>query len=626
MISKYKPKNKMFYENLSEGFFDEHEKIEPKRLTINSTSPLIQNSKEYSIHYMRQESDQVTDRNKRMEYLMDKFDLNHLNDELKGKIREICYHYSDAFYIEGDVLKPTNAYIHSMKLKPNIDVVHVKQYRIPENHKEEIERQINDLVGKRIIEKSTSRFNSPLLLVKKAPDESGKPQFRLVLDYRKLNEATITQAYPIPLIDEIVDQMNGATCFTKLDVQSAFHQILLEEKSRHLTAFSTTYNHYQYRTVPFGLQSAPVAWLYTIGRILQKFINRNLFTYMDDIVLVGRDIDSNLKLLKQVLKQLIKSNLKLKPEKCSLLQNSIRYLGFKLSKNGVEVDERKIDCIKKYPRPKNVVEVQRFVGFVNFYRKYIYNFSKIAKPLYDLCEKDKEFLWNDDAETAFNTLRIKLMNPPILAYPQFEYPFVITSDASKVAIAAILSNKIDREERPIQYFSKTLNQAQRNYSTIELELFAIIASIRHWSCYLHNKFFVVSDHKPIEYLFNAKHSSSRIHRWRLELLEFQFEVIYKKGKLNVCADALSRIEIENDPTIEEELKSIFTVTTRSCLKANNDMKDGTREIKKPQIKDRINSFYLEERTTFYQRTVHLTIYSFVSIGHMVKCTNKFNIS
>lgn len=186
----------------------------------------------------------------------------------------------------------------------------------------------------------------------------------------------------------------------------------------------------------------------------------------------------------------------------------------------------------------------------------------------------------------------------MLAYPRFDYPFVITSDASKVAIAAILSNRIDGEERPIQYFSKTLNSAQRNYSTIELELFAIIASIRHWSCYLHNKFFVISDHKPIEYLFNAKHNSSRIHRWRLELLEFQFEVVYKKGKLNVCADALSRIEIENDPEIEEELKSISTVTTRSRSKTENTQENEKVEIKKPQIEDRINSYFIEEKATF----------------------------
>lgn len=451
MISEYKPKNVTFYEELPNSFFDNHEEINPSKIHVQpplEDMNLLSNERKHLNNYSN--SREITNKRERMEYLLNKFDLSHLNNELKNKIADICYEFSDAFYIEGDVLKPTNAYIHSIKLKHNVDVVHVKQYRIPENHKPEIERQVRDLEEKEVIEKSTSRFNSPLLLVKKAPDKTGTPQFRLVLDFRKLNEATIPQAYPIPLIDEIIDQMNDATCFTKLDVPSAFHQVLLDEKCRHLTAFSTTYNHYQFRTVPFGLQSAPVAWLYTITRVLQKFINRNLFTYMDDIVLVNRDAESNLQLLRKVLMQLIKFNLKLKPEKCSLLQASIKYLGFKLSKNGVEVDESKTACIQKYPRPKSVVEVQRFVGFVNFYRKHIYDFSRIARPLYDLCKKDNEFVWSTQCESAFNTLRLKLMNPPILVYPRFEYPFIITSDASKVAIAAILSNQIEGEDRPIQ--------------------------------------------------------------------------------------------------------------------------------------------------------------------------------
>lgn len=599
MFSGTKFKNENFYEELPSQIFDQFDDLNTQKLNMeeeNDFMPLNENKlKQESFINNENIQNQITDKYERLNYLMDKMDLNHLGDEYKEKIKEICYEYSDAFYVDSDILTPTNAYVHSIKLKPNVDAVHIKQYRIPEGQKEEIERQIKDLEDKRIIEKSTSRFNSPLLLVKKAPDGDGKPQFRLVLDYRKVNDATIPQAYPIPLIEEIIDQMHDVACFTKLDVQSAFHQIMLDEKCRHITAFSTTYNHYQFRTVPFGLQSAPVAWLYTINRVLQKFINRNLFTYMDDIVLVNKDQESNILLLKQVLKQLIRFNIKLKPEKCALLQPSIKYLGFKLSKNGVEVDENKISCVKKYPTPKNVTEVQRFVGFVNFYRKHIYDFSKIARPLYNLCKKDQTFEWTTECEEAFQTLKFKLMNPPVLIYPRFDYPFVITSDASKVAIAAILSNKIDGEERPIQYFSKTLNSAQRNYSTIELELFAIIASIRHWSCYLHNKFYVVSDHKPIEYLFNSKNNSSRIHRWRLELLEFQFEVAYRKGKLNVCADALSRIEIENDPEIEEELKSIFMVTTRAKVK-ENEMKssESTKQTKIP-IKKRIELFFIEEK-------------------------------
>lgn len=250
------------------------------------------------MNYISENENQIIDKSKRLEYLMQKFDLEHLDNKAIENIKEICYECSDVFFIEGDELKPTSAYIHSIKLKPNVDTVHTKQYRIPEGHKHEIERQINELEEQDIIEKSTSRFNSPLLLVKKAPDKYGKPQSRLVFDYRKVNEASIPQKYPMPMMDEIIDQMSGTTYFTKLDVKSAYHQILLDENCRHITAFSTTYNHYQFKKVPVGSQSSPVAWLYTISRVLQKFINRNLFTYMDDIVLVNKDQESNIKLLK----------------------------------------------------------------------------------------------------------------------------------------------------------------------------------------------------------------------------------------------------------------------------------------------------------------------------------------
>lgn len=344
----YSQKNDNFYEQLPLETFENYEKIDTVKLNVQTDIqdifPIIDSNIKsgYSISYYGLNQNVISDPNERLDYLMNKLDLNHLNEQIKQKVKQICYEYSDAFYIEGDILKPTTAYVHSIKLKPNIDTVFVKQYRIPENQKEEMEKQIADLEKKKIIEKSTSRFNSPLLLVKKAPDEKGNPQFRLVLDYRKVNEATIPQAYPIPLIDEIIDQMHDATCFTELDIQSAFHQIMLDENCRHITAFSTTHNHYQFRTVPFRLQSSPAAWLHTITRVLQKFINRNLFTYMDDIVLSTADYESSLNLLKKVLKQLIRFNLKLKPEKCSLLQNSIKYLGFKLSKTGVEIDESKI--------------------------------------------------------------------------------------------------------------------------------------------------------------------------------------------------------------------------------------------------------------------------------------------
>lgn len=220
----------------------------------------------------------------------------------------------------------------------------------------------------------------------KTSENQEKINYRMVIDYRKLNEATISQSYPIPLIDEISDNLHSSEVFTVLDVYSAFHQILLREDCRHLTAFSTSNSHYQFRCTPFGLQSSPIAWLYTISGVLRDFTNKNIFWYMDDIIIHEKNDTLNINMIKRVLKQLIKHNIKLKPEKCSFLQKSVKFLGYKISGNGLEIDESRIRCIKLYPRPKNVQEVQRFCGFANFYRKWVYDFAQTAKPLYNLCK------------------------------------------------------------------------------------------------------------------------------------------------------------------------------------------------------------------------------------------------
>lgn len=265
------------------------------------------------------------------------------------KIRNICLRYQEAFYVEGDKLKTTNIYEHTIKLKPDVDTIFIRQYRVPEIHKQEINKQINELLEKNIIEKSTSRFNSPILLVKKHSDYPNKPNYRLVIDYRKLNEATIPQVYPMPLIDEVADHLQNSEVFTILDVYSAFHQIQLSKECRPLTAFSTSKEHYQFRCTPFELQSSPIAWLYTINNVLREIANENIFWYMDDIISSHtQDEVSNLKIFKKVLKQLIKYNIKLKPEKCKFLRKNVKFLGYNISKHGLEIDYSKTKTIKEY--------------------------------------------------------------------------------------------------------------------------------------------------------------------------------------------------------------------------------------------------------------------------------------
>lgn len=612
--SRTQRKNPTFYAKLADTFFDEknYKIIKNKPMKIKKMNT-FRNMKTTPKHLILNTSNttRVINQNERCVQLMNKLKLEGLNHNQREEIRKICLEYSDAFYIDGDRLKTTDVYQHTIKLKPDTDTVFVKQYRIPEMQKQEVDRQINELLKNNIIEKSTSRFNSPLLLVKKRSDEENKTNYRMVIDYRKLNEATINQAHPIPLIDEITDNLHTSEVFTVLDVYSAFHQILLKEDCRHLTAFSTSNAHYQFRCTPFGLQSSPIAWLYTINAVLRDFTNKNLFWYMDDIIIHEKDDKANINIIKKVLKQLIKHNIKLKPEKCQFLQKSVKFLGYQISGKGLEIDETRIRCIKLYPKPSNVQEVQRFCGFVNFYRKWVYDFAKTARPLYNLCKKDIKFDWNNNCQDAFEKLKTALITPPVLAFPRFDLDFILSTDASKVSCSGILANRDGRDERPIQYFSRSLNDAQTRYSAIELELLAIIWSVEWFRVYLYGrKFYIYTDHKPLIYLFNNKNMNCRLHRWRLTLMEYNFEVIHREGKANVGPDALSRIKLDNTDT-ETPLKTIFKVETRS----NATTDSSTTEPYQPG-KTKSQYYYIEEK--------HNLIFNIGEYDHLFYLLNKSN--
>lgn len=573
----------------------EFEELIPKRFNkINErkTTGNI-NSKNVTINTL-QSSNEITNPKDRMKLIMEKINTKNLNEFQINEIQKICLEYCHAFYIEGDNLKPTNAYEHSIKLKPEVDNIFIRQYRLPETQKTEIKKQVQQLLSKNIIEKSTSKFNSPMLLVKKKSDNPKKFEFRLVIDYRKLNKGTIAQAYPMPLIDEISDKLYNSKSFTVLDVFSAFHQIELTKECRHLTAFSTDTEHYQFKRVPFGLQSSPIAWLYTINRVLRDFSHKKIFCYMDDIIIHENNDNQNLILIKTILKQLIKFNIKLKPEKCNFLQKSVTYLGYKISDKGLEIDESKMRCIKEYPKPKNIKEVMRFCGFTSYYRKWIFNFAKIAKPLYNLLKKEVNFEWNSNCENAFQTLKLALITPPVLAFPNFELDFILATDASNIACSGILSNRENKTERPIQYFSRSLNETQSKYSAIELELLAIVWSIEWFRPYLYGrKFFIFTDHKPLIYLFGNNNMNARLHRWRLLLMEYQFEIIHREGKANQGPDALSRIQIE----IKENQiqKTIFMVKTRANQNITiNDNVSKNNNINKKTGKNTL--YYIEENS------------------------------
>lgn len=353
-----------------------------------------------------------------------------MNEEEQKSIENICAKFPDVFHLPGDNLTTTSLYQQSIELKPQCTPVYVKPYRLPHAHKKEIDNQIKGMLEDGIIEESRSVWSSPLLLVPKKLDSTGVKKWRIVIDYRKLNDQIQDDKFPLPNITDILDSLSGALYFSTLDLYQGFYQINLHKNSRPYTAFTTSKNQYQMTRLPMGLKTSPSA-----------------FSRMITVAMSGlnyeqclRNLENHNKNLMDVFTRLRKVNLKLNPAKCKFLQKEILYLGHKVSEKGIAPDPEKTKTLESYPTPQNNNDVKRFVAFANYYRKFIPNFAKIAYPLNNLSRKNVTFLWTKEYEIAFQYLKAALINPPVLQYPNFsdQNEFLLQTDASGIAIGAVL--------------------------------------------------------------------------------------------------------------------------------------------------------------------------------------------
>lgn len=472
------------------------------------------------------------------------------------------------FCLPGDQLTVTTAAEHAIPT-PTIDPtrgINTKPYRIPEVHREEVQKQTEQMLRDGIIAPSVSPWNSPILVVPKKADASGKKKWRIVVDFRKLNEVTIGDSFPIPVISEILDTLGNSKYFSTIDCASGFLQVPVKLADQAKTAFSTREGHFQYKRMPFGLKGAPATFQRLMNTVLSGIQGIKCLVYMDDIVVFGENLKAHNDRLLEVLERMRKYNLKLQPDKCEFLRKEVSYLGHVIGSTGVRPDEKRVEAVKSYPVPKTTRELKGFLGLAGYYRRFIPNFSKIAKPLTELLKKNTPYVWDDRTEKAFNTLKELLTTQPLLQYPNFTKPFVLTTDASNDAIGAILSQGPIGKDLPISYASRTLNNAERNYPTVEKELLAIVWGCKHFRQYLYGrKFTVVTDHRPLTWIFSVKDPSSRLLRWRLKLEEYEYEVIYKKGSNNTNADALSRIHVTEGSTDDHNDKSGFTKEEKQAI-------------------------------------------------------------
>ncbi|KMQ83421.1 enzymatic polyprotein endonuclease reverse, partial [Lasius niger] len=363
----------------------------------------------------------------------------------------------------------------------------------------------------------------------------------MVIDYRKLNEKTIGDAYPLPNINEILDQLGSAKYFSIFDLAQGFHQIPMDEKDTPKTAFTTPYGHYEYLRMPFGLKNAPATFQRVMDNVLTGLQGIELFVYLDDIVVYARSLEEHKIKISRLMDRLRNANLLLQPEKCQFLRHEVAYLGHIIGSDGVRPDPDKIKAVKNFPILKSPKAIKQFLGLTGYYRRFIENFSKIAKPLTDLLKKDKDFIWTKLQEESFNTLRNELCKAPILQYPDFDKTFILTTDACGYAIGGVLSQEHSGKDLPVSFTSRVLNEAEARYSTIEKECLAIVYAVSYFRHYLYGRnFSIITDHKPLVWLHSIKDPSSRLWKWRLKLSEYDYTIQYKSGKTNVVADALSR--------------------------------------------------------------------------------------
>lgn len=392
------------------------------------------------------------------------------------------------------------------------------------------------------IQPSTSSYSSPILLVRKKENS-----WRLCVDYRRLNENTIKNKYPIPIIEDLLDELNGARYFSKLDLRAGYHQIRMCESDIPQTSFQTHEGLYEYTVMPFGLTNAPATFQSLMNSIFQPYLRKFVLVFFDDILVYSKDLDSHIDHLQKTLQILKENQLFVKKSKCSFGTESIEYLGHVISHEGVSTDPSKITAMLSWPTPKTVKQLRGFLGLTGYYRKFIKHYGIIAKPLTDLLKKDA-FNWNQESQLAFDQLKKSMTEAPVLALPDFTRPFIIETDASNIGLGAVLM----QNRRPIAFISQKLGLKSLGLSTYEKELLALLTAVDKWRHYLiGGTFFIRTDQISLKHLLEQRINTSMQHKGISKLLGLNYTIESKKGVDNRAADALSRIEGQNENSLTQ---------------------------------------------------------------------------
>lgn len=470
-----------------------------------------------------------------------------VGQEQKERLLDLLSNYRDCFALDTTELGSTNVLDMHIKLNDQ-NPVSYKPYRLAHKEREVVRELVNELLENKIVQESDSSYASPIVLVKKKNNE-----YRLCVDYRSLNRKTVKDSYPMPVIDDQLDRLNGMRYFTSLDLKSGYYQIPMAEDSRHLTAFVTPDGHYEYTRMPFGLVNAPAVFQHMINKALGKDRYELAMPYMDDILSPSSTIEEGFQKLTRILDALRQARLTLNLQKCYFFQSNLEYLGYEISESGLRPGQRKTDAVASFPTPTTVHQVRQFVGLASFFRRFIPNFASIAKPLTILTKSDVPWKWGEDQEKAFQTIKSSLVKRPLLALYDPKYITEVHCDASKLGLGGILLQRPDEKSplKPVAYFSKQTTKDEEFFHSYELETLAVVCSLKRFRTYLIGiNFKVYTDCNALRTTLTKRDLVPRIARWWLLLQEYNFSIEYRPGDHMKHADALSRNPVKDDNSFE----------------------------------------------------------------------------
>ena len=386
------------------------------------------------------------------------------------------------------------------------------------------------------MEPSTSPWSAQVILASKKDGS-----YRYCVDFRRLNCVTVKEHYPVPRVEDMIDTLAGVKFFSTLDLISAYHAFEIHPDDRGKTAFSTKQGHWQWKSVPFGLCNAAPFFVRQIASLLAGMTWEELLAFFDDVLVFSPTFAKHCESLDRALTLIEEAGLKVKPEKCRILPQCVPFVGHILSAQGVSADPEKVSAVKSWPPPTNLSQLRVFLGKIGYYRKFIPDFATLAAPLFQLEEKGRNFVWSDNCQKSFDTLKQALCEAPVLAFPRFDLPFVLDTDPSTTGVAAVLSQVQDGEERPITYAAKALTKSQRKWAPTKIEMYALVFGTEAFYPYLISKQFVARlDHRSLVWLQTFKQPKAQEARWVEYLQQFDMKIEHRAGHLHANADGLSR--------------------------------------------------------------------------------------